>query len=485
MTTPRKSLSFRQDEDGAILVLFALMLAAFAGLVAMSYDFGQSAATQSELQSFSDNVALAAAGELDGTEGAINRARLAAATLIADSQTYGEGTIALGPDDYTLAFYATRPGTNPTPTTTDSAAAFVAVRVTPRTVGSVFRRVLDTLNGDDLQDTTVAAYSVAGFTRFACNVTPLMICAPSLSFDLSTAEGSTLRLHVGADTGRLTAGALAMLDPVAEIVGAEGLCQGLSGIGLDLCMVAAEGDRATCFADDGVDVDDSFSIALDAALNVPFDVFQGVSSSLRNNPLYRPASNVLSGLRPRSGQCMTDTNVQTSARVGLPLDDCQRSATCGLLGDGNWDAGRIAYVNANYGGTDPHPTAETRFDFYVAEVEALVAARNSSGPGGLLGGLVNPLLSSLTNLLAPTCSSVASPDLSRRVLSVAIVDCSGSIQAGDRNLPVMDYAEIFLMSPVGFDGTDEVRVEVIGRLGENPEDNVTGASVRNVVRLYD
>ena len=71
--------SFGRDDDGAILVFWAVGLAVFLGVVALSFDTGRIFSTQSELQSFADHVALAAAGELDGADDAITRAQAAAA----------------------------------------------------------------------------------------------------------------------------------------------------------------------------------------------------------------------------------------------------------------------------------------------------------------------------------------------------------------------------------------------------------------------
>ena len=76
----------RGDERGALLVFVAVAIVALLGLIALSFDLGRMASTQTELQSFADNVALAAAGELDGKEDSIERATRAANNLITDTQ---------------------------------------------------------------------------------------------------------------------------------------------------------------------------------------------------------------------------------------------------------------------------------------------------------------------------------------------------------------------------------------------------------------
>jgi hypothetical protein len=88
------------------MTFWAMTLAVFIGLVALSVDFGRMAAAQSELQSYADNVALAAAGELNGLSDSITRATLAAQTFIIDTQTFGDGDVILSNEgDYQLAFF--------------------------------------------------------------------------------------------------------------------------------------------------------------------------------------------------------------------------------------------------------------------------------------------------------------------------------------------------------------------------------------------
>jgi hypothetical protein len=98
------------------------------------------------------------------------------------------------------------------------------------------------------------------------------------------------------------------------------------------------------------------------------------------------------------------------AKIGLPADDCYDAGSCSRFGDGDWSQGRELYVDINYGGVDPFPSAVTRYDYYLAEFEA-----SSSGSGGLLGGLINDIL--------PQCSNNTSSDPARRVVVAASIDC--------------------------------------------------------------
>ncbi|RDC71374.1 hypothetical protein DLJ49_15265 [Rhodovulum sp. 12E13] len=62
---------FSDDEGGTILVFVAMCLVVFLAFSAVTFDLGRMSATQTDLQSYVDHVALAAAGELDGGSDAI------------------------------------------------------------------------------------------------------------------------------------------------------------------------------------------------------------------------------------------------------------------------------------------------------------------------------------------------------------------------------------------------------------------------------
>ena len=96
MMSPTPHLpAFLACERGSVMTFWALSFGVLLGFLALSFDFGRIAATQSEVQSYVDAVALAAAGELDGRADAIARATDAAAQMIADRQTFGAGAAEL------------------------------------------------------------------------------------------------------------------------------------------------------------------------------------------------------------------------------------------------------------------------------------------------------------------------------------------------------------------------------------------------------
>lgn len=468
---------WRDGEDGSILTIFALMLAIFAGVVALSYDFGRAASTQSELQSFADNVALAAAGELDAQPDSITRATAAAANLVTDFQSYADGEQVLsGADEYTLTFYSVRPdpdGSTPA-TTNGEAAGYVAVQVHERQVGSVFGSVFNALTGRADEDQGVAAYAVAGFTSYACDITPMMFCAPNAEFRADENVGMSVQLRAGGGAGQWGPGAYGFLDPAASMIDSGGVCAGLSGNNLDICLIAASGSRTACFSTSGVDIATGQRVGnFEAALNIRFDIFQATANNLRNNADYPVAPNVLSGYGPSNGQCIGENAINLPNAVGLPPDDCHLSGSCTRYGDGDWSAGRANYVAVNYGGNDPHPDATTRYDYYRAEIEAYQNAN------GLLRNI-------LGGLLTPTCSRHVSDDPARRVFVAASIDCTGNaVGGGSSNVPVLEYVEVFMIAPIGLDGTRDVWVEVVGGVGGGALGNETDGIVRDVVQLYE
>lgn len=480
MTGPLQT--FRNDEDGAIIALFAVMLAVFLGLVALSFDFGRMAATQSELQSYADNVALAAAGELDGGDDAITRATSAAATFIADVQTFGDGdTVLSGMRDFTLTFYDSRAdasaGVNAT--TEPLRARFVRADIADRRVAGVFAPAFRALSGRSTGRETVGAKAVAGYTLYACNTMPLTFCAPTPGFSADLNVGSSVSLQASVNTGALVSGSLAMVEGLAPLVDADGVCALLSGLSLDLCLLAGRGDTSACLASDGISIaDENKGLTIKAGLDMRLNVFDGLASTLENDPIFSTVDDLLGGVNPLDigKQCkQTDGNDP----VSFPQDNCQPS--CGILGNADWSTGRAELVAQYYNGVDPFPTATTRFEFY----QAMVSASASASTGDLLGGLLGGLGGALG---LPNCTPSVDSDPNRRVIVAAAIDCtSATISAGAQNVPVLEFVELFLTAPTGQTGSDAVNVEIIGSLGSGDRvgPNVTETTVRDVVRLYN
>ncbi len=467
------------DQRGSVLTFWALSLGVLLGIIALSFDFGRLASTQSDLQSFADNVALAAAGELDGKTDAITRATAAAANMISDTQSFGTGSKVLsGASAYSLAFYQTAPvnGVMGLATTDPKKAGFVSVTVNSQTVNRVYGAAFAALTGEDTGRNTVGATAVAGMTQYACDITPLMFCAPSASFRADENVGIAVQLRVSANAGAWAPGSFGWLDPSAGgSVDPDGICAGLSGVNLDVCLMSGASNRTGCYAQSGVSIAPGQRVGnFEAAINVRFDMYNSYASSLKNDPNYPPAPNVLSSYQTATSGCMATNAVLSLTHTGLPPDDCQRLGTCGRFGTGNWTLGRQTYVATNYAGIDPHPTANTRYKYYLAEIERLKTL-----PKG-----VKPVPGML-----PSCSKNPSSDPDRRVMVAASVDCASlDLTAGKTNVHVNEFVKVFLISPVGLDGTRDLWVEIIGSVGGgssgNSNANPATGQFRDVVKLY-
>lgn len=488
MKLRRNISNFRSDEAGALLVFWAVALVVVFGLVAMSFDFGRLASTQSELQSYADNVALAAAGELDGNDDAIVRATSAAANMITDSQAFGSGTRLLGGgSDYAITFYDTLPANDQTSiaaglTTVPRDAIYARVVAVPQTVGFTFANVFYGLSGIAPGNNRVSAIAVAGFTQYACDVTPLMFCLPNANYKADANVGDMILLRSGGQNSAWGPGDFGFLDPAKISVDDQGPCAGLSGVKLDACLIGAEGSITQCFIQRGVDTEPGQKVGIeDAIFNVRFDIFRSTMSGKKNDPNYPAAPNVIKGIVPNSvgSQCIGGNEQPSPNTVALPRDTCFTNGTCARYGDGNWLAGRGNYTTVNYGGPDPHPGATTRYEYYKAEINAA---------GG--GGSSQSILSGLAETGRAQCSSYQSSDPERRVLIVAAVDClANPVQGQTNNVPVEEFFRVFLTEPVGKDGATppnlDLWVEVVGSAGgAGAGTGGTGGIFHDVVQLY-
>ncbi|WP_138935022.1 TadE/TadG family type IV pilus assembly protein [Roseovarius arcticus] len=487
---------FCDDERGSILLLGAVTLVLMLGMVGFIFDFGRRASTHAEMQNFVDSVSLAAAAELDGQSDAISRARNAVDSLIADHQTFAAGTRLLGSSDVVeISFYKpneTGGFSRDAGYFTDNAhsARFVSVRLAERTVIAGLSGAFRRMNGDTTSNDNVGAFAVAGFSLEACNVAPVAVCLPTLDFDASTSVGQTLSLNADINVGHLLPGQIALVDTLTDSLDGLTICADLLGGALDACLLAARQPETACSGQGGLQISANVT-GTDVlnAVNTRFGQFAGTVGNLIGNPNFSGVPSVLNGLTGAAGQCVPLGT--TEGESSLPADDCVGSGTCGLQGDGNWQAGRLAYVEAHYGGTDPHPEAQTRFEFYRAELAASGSVEIPPSVLSTLGGTVGDLLGGLTggllgsgNAPAPTyCTAQQDIDPTRRLMVVAGIDClSASVDARVSTAPVQQFFEVFSLGP-GAGGVLEV--EITACLGGNCDKGHLNTEVVEVVRLVE
>ena len=495
MRLPKPLKHFTESEDGAVLVLWSLALVVFLGLLGVIFDIGRLGTTQSELQSYADSISLAAAAELDGDADALTRARAAADNLIFDTQTYAEGDkILSGPKDVTLIFYQPGPDGRfardaALVTTNPYRARFVEARIDNHKVapglGAAFAALSDApeLSGE------VSAYAVSGFSLEACNVAPVAMCLPSVEFDARSAIGSTLELEASVDVTQLVPGQITAFHSLTNALDGLTVCAGLLGGDLEACLLAARQPETACTGQGGL----VLSTSLDGndvmdALNTRFDTFSGVASQFTANPLFSAAPNILTGMTSSGGACgLMSGQIDTSLEdYALPADDCIETGACGIMGDGNWDTGRAAYVEAYYQGEEPFPAAKTRFEFYQKEIAtyadgglALTADQLLDllgGQGGLLGLVGN-------QQQADFCAPQQNMDPSRRLMVIAGIDCSsGAVDATVSAPPVQEFFEVFTLGPVR-DG--KLKVEISACLGGDCGKGNLDTEIHDIIRLVE
>lgn len=501
---------FVQDQAGTASILWAFSLVAFLGLLAATYEVGRISTTHGELQSFVDNVALAAAGELDGQTDAITRATAAASALIADNATFNTGSRVLaGGSDYTLTFHAALPSSDTaatgTPTTNPRLAAYVQVAATPKTVRMGFLPSVNGLLGAAAgNDPQISASAVAGFTQAACDITPLMFCLPA-NWDTTLNIGDMILLRSGGNGAAWAPGNFGFID-LDSFQDVSGVCASHSGNRL-ACLIAAQRSVTRCISTRGITTEPGQKVGItNAAFNVRFDIYRATLNGKKNDPDFAPAPNVIKGIKKKGGGgngCIQGKETLTGDTMALPRDTCMGTGTCGgnnRFGDGVWD--RQGYLNVNHdladgsndnAGNDAHLPplsgtntifANTRYGMYLREI-AYGNTLPYSNPDA--NAILDP---SLSETGRPQCSSQMSTDPARRVVVAAGVDCTATpISGRTSDVPVSRYVEVFLTEPVGEDGASPPGFDIYGEVVGFPDlpgggTGGSGGIFRDIVQLY-
>ncbi len=419
--------AFARREDGTLLVFFMVSAITILGIVALSFDLGRRASTQSDMQSFVDNVALAAAGELDGSPDAIDNATRAANLVInASNDRLREGTAGA---DVTIAlnqivFYEDLPdrdsppsfdpadlsnpssasykyrlppsdlGATPDPTR----ARYVGIRLATVDVPWMFAGIF---SASDLPGEAIGAIAVAGKTEWTCDIAPVLFCLPEDEFGrperIDRGVAMDLRTARQSDTWRV--GEFGFVDVAID---PNGPCAGLTDeAGRQACLITLETRITACFQPERADVEPGQRFAQEsAAFNMSFDMFDNSMIQFFNDAAYAPGPHSVSGRVWSDSGDICVRPEPSDDTMAFPLDDCHETETCadGRIGDGEWSAGRDLYVETNYslvGADDPDIESGAFFDFpdsrmsryrfYRREIQR---ARNGGIMSSVYGGAV-------------------------------------------------------------------------------------------------
>jgi len=455
-----------------MLPYVTVMLVAIMGLSLLALDGARYMSLQSQMQGAADALALTGAAELDGLADSDTRAVNAIDTLIANSTLPGSGN-SRKVEVQSIQFYSALPPSDAmpmsagVPATTPLNARFVAVALKPAALTTILPAAL--FGGPDT--VTTGASAVAGLDQVVCDVTPLFVCNPFETDEMSY-EQATRSLQLAAsnptvqrrlirmrqnsgETGHYTPGDYGFLDSPTLGNTNAALIDGLARL-----------HRNACFRQRGVNVRPGRVPTASEGFNVRFDIYGGSMVGSRADSNYPPAENVRKGFVGGGlgeSSCSAypgaywPIGASPNQATGLPLD-FEWPYLDGRMGNGNWDFATYWQVNHGSSGRPP-PTAggetasnsnqPSRYRVYRYEIDQGYV--DDPSPGGETG--------------TPACySGGALPGMpDRRVLQAAVVNCL-NLSRGESamtNIPVAAFGKFFLTLPLMPSQTD-LYVEIVG-----------------------
>jgi Flp pilus assembly protein TadG len=504
---------FLRSDSAAIAPLTAMSLFALVAVGGLAFDFARLAAMDTELQQAADHAALAAATQLDKTEGA--QARAATAIQDADDSHRLAANLTRfandGDDDgpaveiQSITFCSAFDDSIADTTAAcdeaedDSDSRFVVVTTKVRTAKYAFTPIVAAFSG------TSKATAVAGIESSICNIAPLFVCTDDDAFPSDEDVGKGLLMKTGAKNSWFP-GNYGFLDFGP---GNPAVIDALLGHGLNGCQTIDESNT-----------EPGDKNATDA-INTRFDVYAGVGAT--NSPDICTDLDEGSGCPDQNtGKDLTRTMTYTisqsdslpaptntakcgdpataknanpevqytpfalnSAAKGMPRDTCHYSGSCddGNFGDADWN--RDAYFLANYGWNSTAwptntglPTTATRYDVYKWEL-----AHRDDTPGSLdplqIGSTVatppKTTGHTITYVWTRVCAfrkpvrAKGAASQERRILPVIAASCAGLNGASDLDaFHALRVFNVFLTEPSmnravpGVTDDKEIYGEVVG-----------------------
>jgi Flp pilus assembly protein TadG len=503
------------NKRGAVAPTVAMALFGLIGMGGIAFDYAHLANLDTELQQAADQAALAAATQLDGSNGSRARATAAAQQLLnnatmfasdASGVTGDPGKVTIANVEFFQSYNEATDAYGPA-ASNDADAKVVQVTVGGRRADYALTPVIGVLSSG-----TIDAQALASLASSVCMVPPLMMCVPAgADFPAATDIGKGVLLQPGPNVGAWAPGDNGYLD----------FADGASGLATNL---GRNSDHAGCVdMSDGIPTEPGNKASVTDALNSRFDLYPaGQSTCNPANGDFCPAENTGKDLTktkevvislpkgttpaPMNPGCddvgatvigksnSTDTNgfVQGNTAKGLTRDICHISSTCSpnaKFGDGEW--ARAAYFAANHvgelgaaatwAGKDSTavkgPTALMRYDVYKWEL-ADKAVRLATKQTDLTDYANYKKTTGQTDKYTFTnqctyphpvngtgiASSATQKD--RRVLTVAAVDCTGL--NGKSDVIVKQWVDVFLVEPsltrtVPYaTGKEQIYVEIAG-----------------------
>lgn len=475
--------SFKDDESGAIGPLYAVAILTLVAMAGIGFDYGRVMALDTELQNAADQAALAAATQLDGREGAMVRARNAANNTFATATSNYVNQTRFANDgsgrpitSLSFKFYEDYEDDAPVDEVTDDDdgenAHVVEVTVNPRALNYALTPLVGAIRDDAI------GRAMATIENASCNVTPLMVCAPSTDFPTGY-EGHGVLMEPGPNVGFWEPGVFGYLDLVGG--GANGLRN----------LLGSNGVQDACVSNDNmVEAKEGNTTSAARALNTRFDIYEGGLSceddgtfcpvedtrkdqvreekwEYKNRdagdiparpPCSVTAADSSSGSDPKvtvgGWQSLPSGSLPSSSALqGFPRDTCHYSScTGGKYGDGTWN--RAGYLAAMPFGDSVPDSLTTRYQIYEWELQntdpALDPVLANSGDSYTesctgSGGKCTYTWTNYCAYPAPIYEAAPTRPKDGRVLTVAAVDCAGS--ASNHKFPIISFVDMFLVEP--------------------------------------
>ena len=490
-------LRLKGSRRGAVAPTVAMSLFALIGMGGVAFDYAHMADLDTELQNAADQAALAAATQLDGSDGSRARATAAAQSLLRNTTFFAsdEGSDSGDPRKVTIAtvrFYQSYDEATDVfgdLATNDDNARVVEVEVGGRRADYALTPVVGAFTSGNME-----AQALASLSSAVCNVPPLMMCVPNPAEEFPSAAdiGRGVLLQPGPNVGFWAPGDYGYLD----------FGDGASGVQINL---GRNNETAGCTdMSNGIPTEPGNKASVTDSLNSRFDLYP-VSSSACNAATgdFCPSENTQKDLARTyeaevknwdeppaapppnpgcpdpapGGQKLIDSSNQTDSSgfslsnsaagppLGMPRDDVHWVCSgCSKFGDGAW--ARNAYLGTIHGTDATTVAAEvgktaatlTRWDVYQWEL-ANKASRlvpkqydmtpspipfkeqGNSGKGTytFTNRCTYPQPVNGTGIPANTSQK------DRRMLTIAAVDCSNL--NGKGNVIVEKWVDVFLVEP--------------------------------------
>lgn len=481
---------------GAVAPTVALSLFALVGMGGIAFDYAHLADLDTELQQAADQAALAAATQLDGSDGSRDRATAAAQSLLNNTTFFAsDGAKDEAGRKVTIAtvnFYQSYDDSTDAygdPASNDENARVVQVMVAGRRADYALTPVVGAVSSG-----TIGAEAAASLASAVCNVPPLMMCVSNPAEDFPTAAdvGRGVLLQPGPNVGFWAPGDYGYLD----------FGDGASGVQINL---GRNNESAGCTdMSNGIPTEPGNKASVTDSLNSRFDLYPVASSSCNaGTGDYCPSENTHKDLArtyeaevknwekppappPPNPGCpdpapggqkiinssnQTDTsgfslpNAAANPPPGLPRDDVHWvCSNCSKFGDGVW--ARDAYLGTTHGTNATTVAAAvgktaatlTRWDVYQWEL-ANKASRLAKKQYNLTPdpipfkeqGKSGKGTYTFTNRCTypqpvnGTAVPASTSQKDRRMLTIAAVDCGGL--NGKGNVIVEKWVDVFLVEP--------------------------------------